>query len=122
MPEIKFDSHFLKIDNNVYEGDIVRFLNSGVPDEKTGKWEFLVGVRPQGVERIVIQKKFSIGPMLFKVVSALYGTNSDNWIGKEMEVKKISVTNMSTGLPVAAVGLVAVGGLEAKDVEEFLNK
>lgn len=122
MPEIKFDSAYLKIDNNVFEGDIIRFLNNGVPDEKTGKWEFLVGVIPQGTNRMVMQKKFSIGPQLFKVVSALYGTNSDNWVNKDMQVKKGTVNNPSSGQDQPAVKLVAPGGMDAKDVNEFLGQ
>lgn len=52
-------------------------------------------------------KKFTLNKSNFEAVSKLYGTNSDNWVGKEMEVAKVKVRNPQTGTMVDSIALVA---------------
>lgn len=96
MPEIKFDAVWLKANGNVYAGDNIRFLDAGEQD-KDKNWVFLVGVIPQGDKEIAVQKKFQLNRTNFKKVSKIYGTNSDKWVGKEMKIKFVEVTNPRTG-------------------------
>lgn len=120
MPEIKFDSQFLKLGVNVEEGDGIRFLDSGAQD-LDGKWIFMVGVIPQGFSQMTKQKKFQLGKKNFDAVSAVYGTNSDNWKGKDMEIKEVTVNNPSTGKDGPSIRLVAPGGTDPEVVKEILN-
>lgn len=116
MPEIKFDSKFLKIGVNIEEGDVIRFLDEGYKDDE-GNWIFMVGVRPNGFKEMTAQKKFQLNKTNFKSVSALYGTNSDEWVGKEMQIKQGVANNPNSGEEVPALRLVPVGGADDEDSE-----
>lgn len=113
MPEIKFKSAWLKAKEDVNRGDHIRFLNTGEQD-KDDKWVFLVGVIPQGQKEIVAQKKFGLGKKNFNAVSKVYGTNSDFWLNKEMQVRIVKVDNPSTGEEVDSVRLTPPGALEGE--------
>lgn len=103
MPEIKFPTDWLKINDNVHDGDTIRFIDAGVLDEETERYTFMVEIFHDGIQTET--KKFGLNKTNFKVVSALYGTNSDAWIGKEMLVNKFKTRNPQTGLMVDAIAL-----------------
>jgi hypothetical protein len=118
MPEIKFDSDWLKANNNVNEGDNIRFLDAGEKD-KEGAWVFTVGVIPKGTMKIAAEKKFSLNKKNFTAISDTYGSNSDDWVGKEMTVVIRQVENPQTGREVDAVRLRAPGSIaSAEDLGE----
>jgi hypothetical protein len=119
MPEIKFESEWLKAHNNVNQGDNVRFIDAGHKD-KDGNWIFVVGIVPDGQRDMTVQKKFQLNKKNFTAVSAIYGTNSDKWVGKEMKVRVVRVENPRTGDMTDSVRLIAPGGLAsgADDAEE----
>lgn|SRR3990167_11008513 len=104
MPEIKFPSEWLKINDNVLQGDTIVFEDAGTYDEERENYNFKVSIKHNGV--VTETKKFTLNRTNFKVVSATYGSNSDNWIGKEMEVIEVKVRNPSTGLFVDGISLV----------------
>lgn len=111
MPEIKFESDWLKANENVKQGDHIRFLDEGHQDEK-GQWVFKVGVIPNGVGEIAKVKKFSMNKKNFNAISKAYGSNSDKWMGKEMRVSVRRVENPKSGEMVSAVRLTAPGLVE----------
>lgn len=115
MPEIKFESDWLKANDNVKQGDHIRFLDTGHKDEK-GTWVFKIGVIAGGSGDIVRTKKFSLNKKNFLAVSKVYGSNSDEWLGKEMRVAVRSVENPKTGEYVPAVRLAPPGA--TGEVEE----
>lgn len=106
MPEIKFISEWLKIGDNVQAGDHIQFLDVGAIDEETGAHVFNVAVFRNG-ELVEATKKFRLNKSNFKEVNKLYGSNSDNWLQKEMMVAKIKVNNPSTGERVDSIALEA---------------
>jgi hypothetical protein len=108
MPVIKFDSDWLKANNNVSEGDSIRFLDPGEQD-KDGNWIFMVGVIPKGGSTVVAKKKFSLNKKNFTAIADTYGPDSDAWVGKEMAVVVRQVENPQTGREVDAVRLRAPG-------------
>jgi hypothetical protein len=118
MPEIKFPSKFLKANVNVEEGDCIKFVDVGAQDDK-GQWIFTVAIIPKDVGVATETKKFQMNKKNFKAVSALYGTNSDNWKGKEMQVHIGTANNPQTGEEVPSIQLKAVGGADPEDVREF---
>ena len=121
MPEIKFPSKFLKAGVNIEEGDIIRFLDIPAFDAEN-HLVATVGIMPKGFSQMTEQKKFQINKTNFKAISALYGTNSDNWKGKEMEVHIGTANNPQTGTEGPSIKLKAVGGDNPSDVEEFINQ
>lgn len=94
MPEIKFDSEWLKAGVNVIEGDKIIFADSGQKDSK-GRWVFLVMVISGKTGKTRCQKKFSLNKANFIAISSFYGSNSDNWIGKEMTIHIMKVQDPS---------------------------
>jgi hypothetical protein len=86
MPEISFPSEWLKINNNVKNGDTIRFTDAGTQNDE-GNYIFNVQIIHQG--ELTEIKKFQLNKTNFDSVSKLYGTNSDKWVGKEMGVEKI---------------------------------
>jgi hypothetical protein len=114
MPDIKFDSDWLKANNNVHEGDNIRFLDAGEQD-KEKNWVFTVGIIPKGTMKVVAEKKFSLNKKNFTAISDAYGTNSDAWVGKEMMVVIRQVENPQTGREVDAVRLRAPGAPAGSD-------
>lgn len=114
MPDIKFESDWLKANNNVHEGDNIRFLDAGAQN-KDGDWVFMVGVIPQGTSMIAAKKKFQLNKKNFTAISDTYGSNSDNWVGKEMTVFVRLVENPQTGKEVDAVRLRAPGSPAGPD-------
>jgi len=110
VPEIKFNSDWLRAKDNVYHGDYIRFLDVGTKD-KDDRYVFLVGVIDKDTRSLVSQKKFSLNRTNFKAVAKVYGTNSDNWLNKEMRVAVIQTQNQH-GEIVPAVRLTAPGSVE----------
>lgn len=111
MPEIKFETDWLKANNNVKNGDRIKFLNAGEQD-KDGNWVFEVEV-----VSTLKRKKFSLNKKNFKSISDAYGTNSDNWVGKEMQVVVIQTENPKGDL-VDAIRLRTPGHQEEEGVIE----
>lgn len=105
MPEIKFPSDFLKLGTNVEHGDEIRFLDAGELDPETERYIFSVSVIKAGKD--IETKKFNLNKTNFKAVAALYGTNSDAWIGKLMRVTSMQVRNPQTGLIGPGITLTA---------------
>lgn len=105
MPEIKFPSKWLKLGVNVEVGDRIMFTDKGTFEPENENYVFVVQIVHNGVPTET--KKFSLNKGNFTAVSALYGTNSDEWVGKEMEVNKIRVRNPQTGLTVDGIELSA---------------
>ena len=118
MPEIKFKSDWLKANDNVHHGDNVRFLDTGHQD-KDGNWIFLVGVIPMGQSGIVEQKKFQLNKRNFDATAKLYGTNSDNWVHKEMKIKVVTVENPRTGEEVQGIRFVNPAAAGEAEVDEL---
>ena len=105
MPQIRFDSKWLKANVNVKQGDKIKFLDEGNKDEE-GNWSFTVGVIDQRTGVVGAQKKFSLNKKNFEAIVKEHGSdNSDDWIGKEMPVYVIKVENPKTGLMVDAIRL-----------------
>lgn len=94
MPQIIFDSEFLKAKVNVEHGDLIRFMDAGFQQED-GRWILKVAVLDKETKMAKTEKakKFSLNKANFKAISAQYGDNSDNWVGKEMEVMIIKTQN-----------------------------
>lgn len=105
MPEITFPSEWLKLGNTVHEGDHIAFTDVGEFDGERESWNFTVSVIRDGKK--IHDKKFTLNKTNFGAVSELYGTNSDNWIGKEMRVNKTRTRNPSTGTTVDSILLSA---------------
>lgn len=104
MPEIKFKSEWLKIGDNVKDGDVIKFLDAGTLDEESERWIFNVAVFSAG-KLTEPSKKFNLNKGNFKATAAEFGTNSDEWINKEMKVTKVKVRNPQTGLNVDSIAL-----------------
>lgn len=104
MPEIKFPSAWLKLGDNVSVGDLIQFNNAGEPNEE-GQYIFEVTVLRDGMP--VDTKKFGLNKTNYKIISELYGTNSDEWVGKQMQVNKVKVRNPQTGSMVDSIILEA---------------
>ena len=121
MPEIKFPSKFLKAGINCEEGDVIRFLDIPAMDSDENLVG-LVGIIPVGFKDMTDRKKFQINKTNFKAIATLYGTNSDNWKGKEMQVHIGAANNPKTGEDVPSIKLKAVGGENPQDVVDFINK
>lgn len=105
MPEIIYPSEWLKINENVQNGDTIQFLDAGTQD-KDERWIFNVAVFRKG-DLAEPEKKFGLNKTNFKAVSAVYGTNSDNWINKEMQVSSVKVRNPQLGSLVDSIALSA---------------
>lgn len=126
MPEITFDSPWLKAKANVQHGDHIRFMDTGTQEQKGEKtqWVFNVGVIPQGQKSVVATKKFSLNKKNFKAVAAVYGTNSDAWEGKEMRVAIVRVQNpegdIVPGIRLSAPGVVEDGVEEEPEDEDTI--
>lgn len=90
---------------------------------KDDQWVFTVGVIPQETPGFIKEQKFfGLNKKNFDAIKKVYGSNSDNWLNKEMQVSIIQVENHKTGEEVAAVRLKAPGslaeGLSEDDDEE----
>ena len=105
MPEIVFPSEWVKIGVNVKQGDTIRFLDAGTLDPETERYIFQVEIYSNGLMTEV--KKFNLNKTNYKVISALYGSNSDAWVGKEMIVNSVKTRNPQTGLLVDSIALTA---------------
>ena len=112
MPEIIFPSKWLKADVNVKEGDTITFLNTGEFDKKQEQWVFKVRVNRTGDEKL-----FGLNKKNFTAIEALYGKNSDSWVGKNMKVKIVTVESPRGG-EVEAIRLYDPAGAPSTDVEE----
>lgn len=96
MPNLNeaFPSNWLKIDKNVKHGDIIKFLDegevvqNGVNDKGQARYSLNITVEVQRTGDI---KTFSVNTGNRKIVQALYGADTKNWVGKEMEVMKVRV-------------------------------
>ncbi len=103
-PEIVFPSRFLKMNVNCKHGDKMKFLDVGTLDTESERYTFNVAVLRDDVQ--IDTKEFTLNKTNFKAVSELYGTNSDNWVGKEMEIGLIKARNPQTGAPVDSIMLM----------------
>jgi hypothetical protein len=97
----QFDSPWLKAKLNVREGDNIKFLDEGIINED--KVDLKVSVMRNGEE--ISQKKFTINATNFRTVAQLYGTDTKQWIGKEMEVSIYKARNPRTNSLVDAIML-----------------
>jgi len=95
MPEIKFPSDWLKIGDNVQEGDLVKFVDAGRFDEEKESWEFVMQIYHENEP--TEKKKFNLNKTNYNVVKELYGTNSDAWVGKVMKIVKTKARNPQLG-------------------------
>ncbi len=120
MPNIIFDSEFIKAGVNVIEGDKIRFLDAGQKDSKD-RWIFLVAVISGKTGGIRSQKKFSLNKTNFNAITSHYGGNSDNWIGKEMVVSVMMVQDPS-GKAVKGVRLVGKDDVVNNALDEILEE
>lgn len=109
MPEVIFPSPWLKINENVKSGDTIRFIDSGKWESEPGRDDrYVITVAVfRGKDLIEADKKFNLNKTNFKAVSALYGTNSDNWLNKDMTVAAIKARNPQTGQAVDSILLEA---------------
>lgn len=105
MPEVVFPSEWAKIGVNVKAGDSLRFVDVGTFDEEEERWNFKVEIYSNGL--LTDTKKFNLNKTNFKIVSSLYGSNSDAWLGKDVLVNLIKVRNPMTGLLVDSIALSA---------------
>lgn len=105
MPEITFPSEWLKIGVNVVQGDTIRFVDAGILDSETERYVFTVEVYHDGL--MTETKKFNLNKGNFKTTSAVYGTNSDAWVGKEMIVNSVKARNPQLGTLVDSIALTA---------------
>ena len=70
------------------------------------------------------QKFFGLNKKNFDAIKKVYGSNSDNWLNKEMQVTIRMIENPKTGEEVPAVRLKAPGsvaqGLDEEDEEDTI--
>lgn len=104
MPKITFPSEWVKIGDSVQPGDLLRFADAGTQDQE-GNWIFQVQIIHNG--QLADTKKFQLNKTNHKAIVAVYGDNSDNWVGKDMQVNTIKQRNPQTGLPVDSILLEA---------------
>jgi len=102
MPEIKFPSEWIKIGDSVQVGDLVRFMDAGKQNEEGG-WIFNLQIIHEGL--VTETKKFQLNKTNHKIMVEAHGSNSDNWVGKEMQVGTMKQRNPQTGLPVDSIVL-----------------
>ena len=101
MPKISFPSNWLKIGENVQDGDIVKFLDAGKFDNEKDSWEFEMQIYSAG--QAGEKKQFNLNKTNFKAMKALYGDDSDVWVGKAMKVCKIKARNPQLGTMVDSI-------------------
>lgn len=116
MPEIKFDSVFVKAGVNITEGDKIKFLDAGQKDEK-GRWVFQVEVVSKKTGNVRCEKKFSLNKTNFNAVASFYGSNSDNWIGQEMTVR-VMLVNDPSGKAVKGIRLIGKDDIVNEALDE----
>lgn len=111
----KFESPWLKANDNVKHGDYVRFMDEGTErpsnDGKGTDCILRVGVIPQGQKEVVTEKQFQLNKTNYKATAEIYGSDTKGWIGKEMQVVLIKASNMRGGI-VDAIRLVHPGNYE----------
>lgn len=105
MPEIKYPSKWVKIGVNIEDGDRIQFTDAGAFDPENENYTFNVIIVHEGLPGET--KKFALNKGNFKIVSALYGSNSDAWVGKQMQVNKIRVRNPQLNAMVDGIELAA---------------
>jgi len=118
MPNIKFESEWLKAGVNVIKGDKIRFLDAGTQD-KDKRWVFTVAVISGKSGNVRAQKKFSLNKVNFNAIASFYSGNSDAWIGKEMTVDVRIVDNPRTGEGVQAVRLIGQNDIVNNELDEL---
>ncbi len=117
----KFPSKFLKLGSNIEDGDIIRFLDEpkmDADDKLTGN----VGIIPKGFKEMAEKKKFSVNKTNYNAVALLFGEYCAGWVGKEVQIKVGTANNPKTGKEGPSIKLVAVGGSDPQDVNDFLTK
>ena len=124
MPELNedFKSPFIKAGVDVRDGDNLRFLDAGTREadkKRIGEynWIFSVGVVRDG--ELIRTKKFQLNKLNFKVVSKAYGTDSDNYEGKEMRVNIVKRQNPQSGEVVDSIALSAPGIPGEVEIEDL---
>lgn len=108
MPNLNdtFESEWLKANVNVKHGDIIKFVDAGHVSDNNGKprLDIIVKVSSTGKE-----KKLTVNATNRKRLQKMFGPNTDNWVGKEVEVVVSKRNNPSTGDLVDGIDLVAPG-------------
>lgn len=111
----KFESPWLKANENVKHGDYVRFLDEGTErpskDGKGNDYIMRLGVIPQASKEISVEKQFQLNKTNYKATASVYGADTKNWVGKEMQVVVIKTQNIQGGI-VDAIRLVHPGNYE----------
>ena len=87
------------------DGDKIMFTDVGTFNEENERYVFVVEIIKNG--EAVEKKKFTLNKGNYEATKALYGENSDAWVGKVMQVAKTRVRNPQTGLKVDSIELVA---------------
>ena len=115
MPDISkdFQSKFIKANIDVKQDDHIRFEDAGerqADKRNLGQynWFFAVSVIRNG-NVVVTGKKFQLNSGNFKATAKMYGSNSDNWNGKEMVVNIVKRQNPQTGGVVDGIALSSPG-------------
>ena len=104
------DGQFIKPNVNVHQGDVIEFLDGGkeVPDKndmaKT-QFQIQVAVTHNGVKGA--EKTLGLNMTNHKAIVALFGYESENWIGKKVTAHIIKRQNPA-GQLVDALALSAV--------------
>lgn len=91
MPEIIFPSEWVKANENVKQGDQIRFVDTGTFDVEKEQWIFKVEIYHDGL--MTETKKFGLNKTNYKVLTEAYGKNSDDWKGKDFVVNVIKARN-----------------------------
>lgn len=88
-----FPSHFLKAKVNCKQDDIIKILDEGVVDtDAQGKLKLTLKVSINGEEKL-----FGCNATNRKLLTRLYGSNTKNWVGKELMINIVKVNNPATG-------------------------
>jgi len=104
------DTPWLKAKVNVQNGDHIRFDDEGVDDtDQQGNSRLKLGVTVIRGQEEITSKFFSPNRTNLKEIVKCYGTESADWVGKEMLVAIEKVRNPQTGEKVDSVALYAPG-------------
>ena len=81
-----------------------------------------VGVLPKGFSQMTVQTKCQVNKTNYKAVSAIYGEDCADWVGKEVQIKRVMANNPKTGEEVPSIKFVAVGGASTEEAADFIAK
>lgn len=96
-----FPSRFLKAKVNCKQDDVIKILDEGVAETGTdGKTKLTLKVEINGEEKL-----FGCNATNRKLLTRLYGSESKNWVGKELIVNIVKVNNPATGALTDSIAL-----------------